>query len=199
MVLRRKKIFIVCALGLVFSFTGLAGESPLPERNPAEFDPGCGRCRMDGNGGPSEKDGSSIDCMVKALYESITFPEGKEPDWERLRALFTPDAPFIRINKDGSVDRMTTESFILSFQERMRKGSVKSFHESELFRRTQVFGQMAHVFSTYRKDINMEDPEKFVKGINSLQLFYDGKDWRIGSIVWMDERSDCLIPSEYLR
>ncbi len=148
---------------------------------------------------PLTEESSSMDFVIKSLYESLSFPEGGAPDFERLRSVVAPEAPFIRINKDDTIDRMNRETFILSFQERIQKGLMKSFHESEIVRRVEVFGRMAHVFSTYRKGINITDPEKMVRGINSIQLYNDGGRWQICAILWMDERSDCPIPAEYLQ
>jgi len=142
---------------------------------------------------------NSMDAVIKALYESLSFPEGKMPDLERFQALFAPEAQFIRINKDDTIDRMNRDSFIRSFQERIQKGLIKSFHESEISRRAQVFGRMAHVFSVYKKGINIVDPEKMGRGINSLQLYNESGQWKICAILWMDERSDCPIPQKYLQ
>jgi hypothetical protein len=36
------------------------------------------------------------------------------------------------------------------------------------------------------------------RGINSIELFWDGKRWWIASAVWDDERPDNPIPREYL-
>jgi hypothetical protein len=144
-------------------------------------------------------DTSSVDALLKALYESITFAEGNVPDLSRFRRLFATEAPCIRINKDQSVDRMTVNSFILSFRERIKSGTLKSFHEAEIARKTQRFGQMAHVLSTYQKGLNVSDSSKMIKGINSIQLFYDGRRWWIGSLMWMDERPEMPIPLEYRR
>lgn len=149
-------------------------------------------------GPPLTEESSSMDVVISSLYESLSFPEGGAPDFERLRSAVAPEAPFIRINKDDTIDRMNRETFIRSFQERIQKGLIKSFHESEIARRVEVFGRMAHVFSTYRKGINITDPEKMVRGINSIQLTNDGDRWQICAILWMDERIDCPIPQEYL-
>jgi len=149
-------------------------------------------------GPPLTEESSSMDVVIKTLYESLSFPEGRTPDFERLRSAVAPEAPFIRINKDDTIDRMNRETFIRSFQERIQEGLMKSFHESEIARRVEVFGRMAHVFSTYRKGINITDPEKTVRGINSIQLTNDGVRWQICAILWMDERGDCPIPQEYL-
>jgi hypothetical protein len=146
----------------------------------------------------NQEDASSIDRIVTALYEAITFREGATPDLERLRALFTPNAPFIRITAEGP-HHMTTASFIASFSERIKTGALKDFHESEVFRKTNAYGSMAQVFSTYRKGLNTEDPARFVLGINSLQLYYDGQRWWISGIVWEDEQAGRPIPREYLK
>lgn len=146
----------------------------------------------------NQADVSSIDRIVNAIYAAITFQEGESPDMERFRGLFTPDASFIRITGEG-VNKMTTDSFIASFRERIKTGVLKSFHESEIYRKMNTYGSMAQVFTTYRKGLNTKDPALFVRGINSLQLYYDGQRWWIASLVWEDERSDNPIPEEYLK
>ena len=145
-----------------------------------------------------QADVSSIDAIVKALYESITFREGKRPNLERLRSLFTPKAPFIRITPDA-VNKMDLDSFLSSFSERIKTGAMKSFYEGEISRKTHAFGSIAQVFTTYNKGINTKDPKSMVRGINSIQLFHDGQRWWISSILWQDETGDNPIPQKYLR
>jgi hypothetical protein len=145
-----------------------------------------------------QADVSSIDAIVKALYTSITFREGKRPNLERLRSLFAPKAPFIRITKDA-VNKMDLDSFLSSFNERIKTGAMKSFYEGEISRKTHAFGSIAQVFTTYNKGINTKDPKSMVRGINSIQLFHDGQRWWISSILWQDETGDNPIPQKYLR
>jgi len=145
-----------------------------------------------------QADVSSIEAIVRAIYEAISFREGEAPDINRLRSLFTPDAQFIRITQDG-VDTMDVESFTASFKERVETSALKSFYEDEISRKTNAFGSIAQIFSTYHKRLNTEEPEGLRRGINSIQLYYDGQRWWISSILWEDERNDNLIPQEYLR
>jgi hypothetical protein len=147
---------------------------------------------------PDQADVSSMDAIVRAIYEAISFREGKEPDISRFRSLFNPNAQFIRITRDG-VDTMNVESFTASFRERVETGALKSFYEAEISRKTSAFGSIAQIFSTYHKRMNTEDPEGLIRGINSLQLYNDEQRWWIISILWEDERADNLIPQEYLR
>lgn len=146
-----------------------------------------------------EEDVSSVDSIIKALYESITFAEGGNPDWTRFRNLYSsPDTPCIRIG-GGQVREMTLETFINFFQGRITSGEFKSFFEEEISREVEHFGSIAQVFSTYRKGTSPDNPESFVRGINSLQLYLKGKRWLIASILWQDESKDEPIPEKYLK
>ena len=73
----------------------------------------------------------------------------------------------------------------------------EGFYESEIHRVTQRFGNMAHVFSTYESRLKADGPV-IARGINSVQLFYDGTRWWIASCVWDDERPDNPLTPEYL-
>jgi len=72
------------------------------------------------------------------------------------------------------------------------------FYEKEIARRTEQFGQIAHVWSTYESRHSEDDPEPFMRGINSIQLFNDGKRWWIVSIYWQQENAGAPIPEKYL-
>lgn len=143
-----------------------------------------------------EEDVGSIDSTIKALYQSITFGEGEKPDLECFRSLFHPKAHFIRLNPDG-VDEMDLSGFISSFSQRVKSGQLKSFHESEISRKTEVYASIAQVFSTYQKGMNTKNPEEFICGINSIQLYTDGERWWIISITWQDEQPNNPIPERY--
>jgi len=72
------------------------------------------------------------------------------------------------------------------------------FYEKEVARRVEQFGQIAHVWSTYESRHNPDDPEPFMRGINSIQLFNDGRRWWIVSIYWQQESDVDPIPEKYL-
>jgi len=143
-------------------------------------------------------DVSSIDAIIKSLYDSITFSEGEGPYLDKFQSLFVSKALFIRINQDG-IDRMDLESFVSSFRERIKSGALVSFVEEEISRTTNTFGSIAQIFSTYHKGISTEDPGAFTRGINSIQMYYDGRRWWISSILWEEEREGNPIPEKYLR
>ena len=72
----------------------------------------------------------------------------------------------------------------------------KGFHERELARRTEQFGHIAHVFSTYEGTI--EGEELPMRGINTVQLMHDGKRWWIVSLMWEAENPKLSLPKQYL-
>jgi hypothetical protein len=143
------------------------------------------------------KDVESIDAIMAALYGVISGPAG-ERDWDRFRSLFLPEARMgaVRKKPDGSflASTFTAEGYV------QRAGTYfkeHAFFESELSRKTEQFGQEAHVFSTYESR-NAVGEKPFARGINSLQLFNDGKRWYVVSIFWDEERPDNQLPPKYL-
>ncbi len=56
-----------------------------------------------------------------------------------------------------------------------------------------------HVFSTYESRRALSDPAPFARGINSIQLWFDGRRWWIVTIYWEGERPDNPIPASYLK
>ena len=143
------------------------------------------------------KDVDTIDAIMAALYNVISGPAG-ERDWNRFRSLFLPEARMgaVRKKPDGafSASSFTPDSYV------ERAGSYfkeHAFFESEVSRKTEQFGQEAHVFSTYESR-NAKDEKPFARGINSLQLFNDGKRWYVVSIFWDEERAENPLPQKYL-
>ena len=62
-----------------------------------------------------------------------------------------------------------------------------AFYESEVGRRVESFGHIAHVFSRYESRRTPEG-EPFARGVNSIQLFTDGVRWSVISMMWDEDR-----------
>ncbi|MCH7475091.1 MAG: nuclear transport factor 2 family protein [Gemmatimonadetes bacterium] len=139
-----------------------------------------------------------MDAIVLAVYDVISGPAGEQRDWDRMRSLFAPEARLIPSDprqSGGFGHRMLPlEDYIST------SGSVleqNGFFEVEIHRVTEEFGNIAHLFSTYESRHKADDPEPFVRGINSFQLYHDGERWWILNIFWTDERT-APIPPRYL-
>ena len=149
--------------------------------------------------GPRMADTASVDGVVAALYDTISGPAGKARDWDRLRALFRPDGRMIvhGPNKEGGTTTrvLTVEDYIGRVTPLFAK---EGFFESELARRSEQFGQIAHVFSTYESRHAQDEAKPFQRGINSIQLVHDGQRWWIVSLMWEAENPKLALPAQYL-
>ncbi len=140
-----------------------------------------------------------IDALIEALYETICGAAGEPRDWERLRRLFFPGAHMVRtvVDTNGNPQAavMDIESYITKT---MPFFEEQGFYEWEIARQTQRFGNIAQLFSTYEARYSPADPAPFKRGINSIQLFYDGQRWWIMNMLWDNERDDNPLPEKYL-
>jgi hypothetical protein len=55
------------------------------------------------------------------------------------------------------------------------------------------------VFSTYESKHKVDDKTPFARGINSFQLYNDGKRWWVLTIFWESETPENPIPQKYLK
>ncbi len=142
----------------------------------------------------------SIDAIVTALYASISGPAGEARDWNRFRSLFAPGARLIPIARPANappVPRvLTPDEYVQRSGEFLTR---YGFTEREIARRVERFGGIAHVFSTYEGRFQAPDaPSTPPRGINSIQLAFDGTRWWVVTVFWDSERADNPIPAEYL-
>jgi hypothetical protein len=147
-------------------------------------------------------DVASIDTIIRASYDGISGPAGQQRDWDRERSLFYPGARLIPTAKDaGRRDRnlapqmLDIEAYIARVQPYFE---TTGFYEKEMARRTEQFGCIAHVWSTYESRHDENDREPFMRGINSIQLFNDGARWWIVTIYWQHESASHPLPNKYL-
>jgi len=146
---------------------------------------------------PRSEDVATLDGIIKAFYETICGPKGQPRQWARDRTLYIPDMRFVSMDmRDGKphAEIMDHQTFV----ERSNDFMVREgFYETEIHRVTKAFGNVTHVFSTYEMRTAPNGPVTG-RGVNSIQLFNDGKRWWIISAAWDDERPDNPIPPEFL-
>ena len=88
---------------------------------------------------------------------------------------------------------MTPDEYVQLFSTRIATG----FYEKELHRVTESYGTIMHVFSTYETKERADGPVAN-RGINSIQLFFDGKRYYIVTIYWCAESLGYPLPERYL-
>jgi len=147
-------------------------------------------------------DVESIDAIIAATYDVISGAAGKQRDWDRERSLFYQGARLMptaavagRNDVELAPQILDVEGYIARVEPLFEKSG---FYETEIARRVESFGSIAHVWSTYESRRDPGDPEPFMRGINSIQLFNDGKRWWVLSIYWQHESTQQPLPKKYL-
>ena len=147
------------------------------------------------------KDVESLDSIMKAVYDVISGDAGKLRDWDRFRSLFHKDARLIPSGKNAQTGVigarvLTPEDYVKNSGPYLEKNG---FHEREISRHVDQYGNIAQVFSTYASFHKLTDKDPFMRGINSFQLLNDGKRWWVVTIYWQHESPENLIPKEFLK
>ena len=130
---------------------------------------------------------AAIGAVVDAMYAMVSGPAGPR-DWSRQPEVFHPDARQMRTGVEGGtpwIRIMTPQSYTADTEAFF---AANDFFEIEIARRIDVLGNMAHVWSLYEARTAPKDVTPERRGINSIQLFNDGRGWRIISMIWDNER-----------
>lgn len=138
-----------------------------------------------------------VDKIVTDLYESISFSEDKEPDYEKFKSLFAGGGQLVSV-RDTVSYRLTPADYEKMMTKQRESGQLLSFTEKELHRTTEQYGNILHVFSTYQTHAQTPDETDTERGINSIQLIKQDGDWKVTSIVWYQESKEYPIPEKYL-
>lgn len=138
---------------------------------------------------------TSLPDLTKALDEDVSGPANR--DHACLRELMMPDArmtPMLKA-KDGSFapQSMTLDAWSAAVAKR---GSTP-FYERQVKVTAQIYGHIAHMWSTYEIREAPNGPAK-IRGINSIEAVKDGNRWRILNIQWEAETPEEKIPAKDL-
>ncbi len=177
----KKHLLLPLLAVLFFSFNSIAQTAEIKTADPADV--------------------ASLDAIMKAVYDVISGDAGAKRDWDRFRSLFYKDARLIPSGKNPttgvtSARPLLVEEYVTRASANMAK---EGFFEREKARRVDLYGNIAHVFSTYESFHSLSDKKPFQRGINSFQLFNDGTRWWIITIFWQGETPENPIPKKYLK
>jgi hypothetical protein len=168
--------------------------------SPSVGNAACTTYTAPGTHGVSAADVGSEDAIVAALYDVISGPACQYRDWDRFRGLFAPDGRLIP-KEPGDVavfgiHAETPEEFT-----ELARGSMESlgFFEKEVSHSGESFNGVVHRFSTYESRRAAGDARPFARGINSIQLLFDGKRWWLVNVYWAAEQPGASIPEIYLK
>ncbi len=144
-----------------------------------------------------EEDMEQINNLTGMLYATVCFGEGEEPALDKLDDLFVQGGRLINNNPDSPLI-MDAEGFVERVKDMIAGGKLKSFNEREINSVTELFGKIAHRFSTYESRFDPQQTEPFSVGINSIQMVKIKGKWLISSLVWNDRTSGMPVPQKYM-
>ena len=94
----------------------------------------------------------SIDSIIKASYEVVSGEKGAKRQWQRDKFLHHPKAVY-----SYTIDRRKQEQVVMSIGEFQHETDEMvletAFYEKEINREVRIFGNIAHVWSTYETQL----------------------------------------------
>jgi len=127
---------------------------------------------------------------------AVSFERGQRPAYGDLHDLFVAGGTLIRAISDVP-EIATVEEFIAPRQETVDSGALEWFEEVEVAQITEIFGNVAHRFSTYEKRGALNGAAIDARGAISTQFVQTPEGWRISSMAWDDERPGLTLPQRY--
>lgn len=194
----RGMVLLASTLAIYFAANGGAIASSAPQEKKETAQAAEPPAKSAETPAANPKDVESLDAIVAAVYNVISGPPGPR-DWKRFESLFAPEARLIavRVPKDAgkaSLVFMTPKDY----EERAGKHFLEhGFFEQEVSRKTDSFGAMTHIYTTYESR-ETKDGKPIARGINSMEFFNDGTRWWCVQIYWDSERPGNPIPEKYL-
>ena len=176
----------ICVVLLLCSLTWAQEQAPAAPAAPPAANPA---------------DVKSVDAIVGALYDVISGPAGQARDWNRFRSLFISGARLIPVSKNKEGTGFAPRVLSADDYVERTKGvfDKQGFFEHEVSRRTHRWGHIVELFSVYESRHEASDPKPFARGINSIQLMYDGGRWWIVTVMWEGESQTVKLPQRLLR
>lgn len=139
---------------------------------------------------------ATLDQLITALDDAVSGPADK--DRSCLRHLLLPEARLAPMatppGGGGPAPRILT---IDGWIDAVRQHGSTPFYERQIKYRSETFGQIAHLWSTYEIRPT-PDGKASTRGINSIEAVRDGEGWKVLEIVWQTESASVPLPAEDL-
>jgi len=134
---------------------------------------------------------ATLDELIKALDDAVSGPGNK--DRTCLRELLLPDARLTPVSKtpDGKLapHHLSVDDWINAVARR----GAEPFYERQVKVTSHQYGHIAQLWSEYEIRPTPEG-EATLRGVNSIQAFYDGSQWKVVAILWEAENTASAAP-----
>ena len=140
---------------------------------------------------------TSIDALTAAFFNAFSSEGRDRVDLSVIEQLFIPEGLLIK-NCGPIAEICNLRQFIEPREKMLNDGVLVDFREEELTERTEVFGNVAHRFSLYRKSGVLSGEAFETRGMKTIQFIRTQDGWRMSSLAWDDERDGLSIPDRYV-
>jgi hypothetical protein len=135
--------------------------------------------------------------VINKFYRVLSFSDTNAMKLDSLPALFTKDGKIVAAF-GTEVTTWTAVEFVAYLRKSLSAQQATTRSEREVYSKTERFGNIAHVFSTYELTVQAKGQSFTRRGINSIQLVNQNGNWSIISLTW-DRESDLIkLPQKYL-
>lgn len=130
---------------------------------------------------------------VSALWAALSHAPGASADTATLQRLLHAEAVvFGAHSRDGAprLQRTPAEDFLRA----TARVSGKGFHECEVSRTLQVYDRFAVAYSVVESRTDKAASRPDIVGVNSVQLYRDGSQWKVLSLYYHVETPGAPVP-----
>lgn len=137
--------------------------------------------------------------VVRALYDRVTWTPPTQPDWDKVREVFHPEAMFSLRLGPGEIKVMNLDGFIKEWIDYAKLDPVvkNGFSEKIVKLKSTEYGDIANVWVLYEAQIPnfMKAPQQ---GIDICHLVKRNGKWAMVSIVNEVVTKDKPLPPQLL-
>lgn len=137
---------------------------------------------------------NEIDKLVDGFFNLFSVEKDNTTDLSGIFDLFISEGLIVKCSSTGP-EVYNLYQFIEPREKMFNEGILRDFKEKEISERTEIFGNIAHRLSIYKKSGLMNGEAFENKGIKTLQFIKTSCGWKISSVAWDDERDDFKLPT----
>jgi len=130
-----------------------------------------------------------LDNIVHCFFNLFNNSNNRPPDWTMLYNICIPEA-MITSKTDAVHTAYTLSSFIEPRQKILTDGTLQNFEEREIKKQTEIRGNIAQRFSSYRKRGVLKGQPFEQQGNKLFQFIKTTEGWKISAVLWEDEKAD---------
>lgn len=130
---------------------------------------------------------AEIEALTTAFFSVFTNTGGKKLNVASIKDLFISEGIIIN-NTNETTEVYTLDEFIAPREKMLKDGTLTNFEESEISNKTEIFENIAHRLSFYKKSGILNGAKFETVGVKTIQFIKVNNNWKISSIAWRDEK-----------